>query len=457
MSWTSAACVALPSPYVDRSSATVGHRLPTLTTRFPLGSEGDGTSAQHLDLQDFDSAVGDAANFAAVDHMSRSSRRGPWLPEEDGTLLTLVHTQGPNNWVRISQHMQHRTPKQCRERYHQNLKPSLNHEPITAQEGERIEVYVQELGKRWAEIARRLGNRSDNAVKNWWNGSNNRRKRSTAQHGSRPVGPRSQPLSASGLSGGHQHQQHYSRMFTNPSLFTRHELNAPASLTYDNSRLNSSWHSGHHHSQSIVGNRLDVSLSYAQQSAFTHPPHLSPLNLPALDPRGIPAPQVLAPLRSDLQLPPLNCSDTAAPSPVTTTSSRASSHQPAPSLVSDNQSNCSISPKTVTSPRPGSHSQHIPPVELWADLERRNSTGAYQQLDNYYHRKPSEEIPYSSTSAASYSLGASGAMPRRASLPDPFRYEMTVASSKAQAEGQSSMGVPNSNKDARMTVSSLLH
>jgi Myb-like DNA-binding protein FlbD len=36
---------------------------------------------------------------------------------------------------------------------------------------------VQERGKRWAEIARHLNNRSDNAVKNWYNGSMNRRKR----------------------------------------------------------------------------------------------------------------------------------------------------------------------------------------------------------------------------------------------------------------------------------------
>lgn len=33
------------------------------------------------------------------------------------------------------------------------------------------------MGKRWAEIARRLRGRSDNAVKNWWNGSINRRHR----------------------------------------------------------------------------------------------------------------------------------------------------------------------------------------------------------------------------------------------------------------------------------------
>lgn len=104
-------------------------------------------------------------------------RRGPWSQHEDQWLVNLVARNGPHNWVRISQEIGSRSPKQCRERYHQNLKPSLNHDPITAEEGELIEKMVAEMGKRWAEIARRLKGRSDNAVKNWWNGGQNRRKR----------------------------------------------------------------------------------------------------------------------------------------------------------------------------------------------------------------------------------------------------------------------------------------
>ncbi|KAI9761725.1 MAG: hypothetical protein M4579_000819 [Chaenotheca gracillima] len=112
-----------------------------------------------------------------------STRRGPWSQAEDNTLLNLVASQGPHNWVRISQYLHTRSPKQCRERYHQNLKPSLNHEPISEEEGELIERLVLEMGKRWAEIARRLKGRSDNAVKNWWNGGVNRRKRYDGKHG----------------------------------------------------------------------------------------------------------------------------------------------------------------------------------------------------------------------------------------------------------------------------------
>ena len=107
-------------------------------------------------------------------------RRGPWSTEEDKHLLELVSLFGGENnlnWVKISQLLESRTAKQARERYHQNLKPSLNRTPITPDEGKLIEELVEKYGKRWAEIARHLNGRSDNAIKNWWNGGANRRKR----------------------------------------------------------------------------------------------------------------------------------------------------------------------------------------------------------------------------------------------------------------------------------------
>lgn len=284
--------------------------------------------------------------------MGRSTRRGPWLPDEDNTLLQLVHMQGPNNWVRISQHMQHRSPKQCRERYHQNLKSSLNHEPISAEEGELIEQLVHEMGKRWAEIARRLGNRSDNAVKNWWNGSMNRRKRSSIQqnNSARGVGPRSGPILVNGslTASYHCEDRRYAGTGSVPPAVFRHEPLRPS---------------------------FPHSLPTPDRDCSQEPPRLplpdtrtfpalsQPFNTPsALEPSLDPFPahsSLHTPQSSqDYRLAPLDWR-TRGQSEKPTSGSAISpaatecSNQQAPSLVSDTPSRCSVSPRTVSSPRPG--------------------------------------------------------------------------------------------------------
>lgn len=103
----------------------------------------------------------------------------PWSLGEDAYLTQLVHTQGTLDWARIAQLIGSRSPKQCRERYHQNLEPSLNHDPIRPGEGLQIVQLVATIGKRWAEIARRLNGRSDSAVKKWYNDNINREQNST--------------------------------------------------------------------------------------------------------------------------------------------------------------------------------------------------------------------------------------------------------------------------------------
>lgn len=104
---------------------------------------------------------------AAASEYGASHRRGPWSQGDDSYLKKLVPTQGALNWARIAQLIGSRSPKQCRKRYHQNLSPLLNCEPIRPEEGLDIERLVTVMGKRWAEIARKHPRRSESAVRSW--------------------------------------------------------------------------------------------------------------------------------------------------------------------------------------------------------------------------------------------------------------------------------------------------
>ncbi|KAJ5934119.1 hypothetical protein N7466_003666 [Penicillium verhagenii] len=229
--------------------------------------------------------------------MAPSHRRGPWVPEEDQLLLQVVREQGPNNWVRISQHMHYRSPKQCRERFHQNLKPSLNREPISSDEGLMIERMVNEMGKRWAEIARRLGNRSDNAVKNWWNGSMNRKRR----------GLSSTPTAVTRTFSGRVEAPYARASVVSPSRprFSTRPWDTESTASSD----------------AFPSRRESMATNAARQ--------LSPIyTLPSIN-RSIEAP-LTSPSFSDI--------------------SNATSVEP-PSMVSDHNSVCSSSPRTIPSPQ----------------------------------------------------------------------------------------------------------
>ncbi|KAF2668431.1 hypothetical protein BT63DRAFT_357347, partial [Microthyrium microscopicum] len=106
--------------------------------------------------------------------------KGPWSLEEDRCVCYLhqeyleLHGNQSPAWPEIARDMgirygHRRTAKQCRERYTQSLRPGLDRSPISSGEGELIMDHVGRFGNNWAEISRRLGNRSDNMIKNWYN------------------------------------------------------------------------------------------------------------------------------------------------------------------------------------------------------------------------------------------------------------------------------------------------
>ncbi|KAK8564079.1 hypothetical protein V6N13_005713 [Hibiscus sabdariffa] len=92
-----------------------------------------------------------------------------WTPEEDRLLEDLVSRYGERRWTEFSKMLLGRVGKQCRERWHNHLRPGIKKEPWSEEEEMILIAAHREMGNKWVEMVKKLPGRTENTIKNHWN------------------------------------------------------------------------------------------------------------------------------------------------------------------------------------------------------------------------------------------------------------------------------------------------
>ena len=98
-------------------------------------------------------------------------KRKQWTVEEDELIISVVKDCPSNSWAEISRllgthkSLQTRTSKQCRQRWQNQLDPSLNKAKWTNEELLLLFTAHSHIGNKWTEVRSFIPNRSKNSIK----------------------------------------------------------------------------------------------------------------------------------------------------------------------------------------------------------------------------------------------------------------------------------------------------
>ncbi|EAX82470.1 Myb-like DNA-binding domain containing protein [Trichomonas vaginalis G3] len=94
--------------------------------------------------------------------------KSPFTAKEDEKLRKIVKSYeriNEINWQFVAQQMETRNSRQCKDRWINYLDSKINREPFRMEENYYLLKLVEEYGRKWKFIAKKLKNRTDVSVK----------------------------------------------------------------------------------------------------------------------------------------------------------------------------------------------------------------------------------------------------------------------------------------------------
>lgn len=99
---------------------------------------------------------------------SELPKRKLFTQYEDHLLTQAAYLHNENSWNEIAKMVPGRTPRQCRDRWKNYLKPTLRFDPWKKEDDELLVSLVNTYGTHWTKMKESFPGRSTNALKNRW-------------------------------------------------------------------------------------------------------------------------------------------------------------------------------------------------------------------------------------------------------------------------------------------------